>query len=338
MWKKNSPEKAPEQMHKFSTLYQIQKVEILQKGNKYLDEIECEIQHKNQWECKRMVEASKFIEFLSWIEKVNQWAKKEEWKQIIDDWLNKYEAKDILYAFRVFEGIRGDDSLDSFKIKLDKAKTNIRIEIMWDSISKRVFGYYWNYLKLLKSKSLEKKAQEAMGEVREDTLQKLEKLLETRAVTYERLLDQEVEIREAEMKNKLKLFDESDKLCDNLTWEIKDKRDELYRRTRGNVDKKMVDEIRVKVDELKKKYEERISLSKEIHKLIDKRNQYVEKLERAIEIVNDFPWVETEWMQKIMERIGVFDRKNESLLENIETTNRILNILSGDDGQLSFDF
>ena len=328
MWKKGPIENTPVEMYKFSEFYWSQKMHILQEWNDFLDKV------KWRGETKRIVDASKFIEFLNWIEKVNQWQKKEEWKRLVDDWFNKYDWKYILIAFQNFERSRKNNPNVRFEDVLSDAGNKIEIEIMWDKISKRIFGYYWNYLKLLKSKLWEKKAQEDMEMVRENTIKRLENSIESNAISYEVILDKEVAIREWEIQKKVNSFDELDKSCTSLTWEIKEKRDRLYKK----VNDKLIEEARKDVEKLDKLYKNRIALSKDVHKAIDKRNYYIGKLEHAIQMINDLPWAETDWMREIVNKLEAFDKKNESILEYIETTNRILDTLSWNDGQLSFDF
>ena len=125
---KKSPEKTLES-YKFSQLYYEKKARIQERG------------------------CSDFIEFLNWIENVNKWEKKEDWKRLVDQWFNKYSDDVIVWLFNMFVDFKESESRwSSYKDILDRAKSAFKTKIYWENIIRPLFGYYGNYLKDLKRK------------------------------------------------------------------------------------------------------------------------------------------------------------------------------------------
>jgi len=125
------------QPHEFSQLYREKKARIQEMGH------------------------SEFIEFLNWIENVNKWKNKEEWKRIVDQVFNKYSDNEIISVFNRFRDFKKEKP-EWYKYEkiLDEAKGPLRVEIFGDNIVKRLLGRYGNYLKLLKRKRLEAEREE----------------------------------------------------------------------------------------------------------------------------------------------------------------------------------
>ena len=123
--------------YKFSQLYREKKARIQEMGH------------------------SDFIEFLNWIEDVNKWKKKEEWKRIVDQVFNKYSDHDIISLFNRFRTFKKEKP-EWYKYEkiLNEVKGPLRTEIYGDNIVKKFFGWYGNYLKLLKRKRLEAEAKD----------------------------------------------------------------------------------------------------------------------------------------------------------------------------------
>ncbi len=146
---KKWPGETPES-YKFSQLYREKKARIQEMGH------------------------SDFIEFLNWIEDVNEWKKKEEWKKIVDQIFNKYSDHDIISLFNRFKTFKKEKP-EWYKYEkiLNEVKGPLRTEIYGDNIVKKFFGWYGNYLKLLKKNRLEaerKDMEEVMQERIMETL------------------------------------------------------------------------------------------------------------------------------------------------------------------------
>ena len=136
---KKSPEKTAES-YKFSQLYYDKKARIQEAGN------------------------SALIEFLNWIENINKWEKKEDWKRLIDNWFNKYSNSDIVLLFKLFVEFKNNKSKwYKYENILNEAGEAYRTEIYWENIIKQLFGYYWNYLKYLKTKKTNSDLKKTVG-------------------------------------------------------------------------------------------------------------------------------------------------------------------------------
>ena len=132
MWKKSSQENISAQPYEFSQLYRIKRNQIQDAG--YSD----------------------FIEFLNWIENVNQWKKKEDWKRLIDLRFNKYSNNAIIWLFNMFVRFKYNKPVwYKYENLLNDAKSAFRTEIYWENIVKPLFWYYWGYLKYVKKKKIE---------------------------------------------------------------------------------------------------------------------------------------------------------------------------------------
>ena len=115
------------QPHEFSQLYREKKARIQERG------------------------CSGFIEFLNWVENVNKWEKKEDWKRLVDQWFNKYSDDAIVRLFNMFVDLKENRSKwFSYEDILDKAKSTFTTEIYGENIVRQLFGWYGNYLKYLK--------------------------------------------------------------------------------------------------------------------------------------------------------------------------------------------
>ncbi len=113
---------------------------------------------------------SDFIEFLNWVENVNKWKKKEEWKKIVDQVFNKYSDWVIISLFERFRSFkRNKPEWYKYEKILDEIKEPLRTEIYGDNIVKKYFGWYGNYLKFLKSNRLKAEA-EAMEEMMQERI------------------------------------------------------------------------------------------------------------------------------------------------------------------------
>lgn len=113
---------------------------------------------------------SDLIEFLNWIENVNKWEMKEEWKKIVDQIFTKYSDNDIISLFNRFKSFKGGKpKWYKYEKTLNEAKEPLRTEIYGENIVKRLFGWYGNYLKLIKSNRLKVEA-EAMEEVMQERI------------------------------------------------------------------------------------------------------------------------------------------------------------------------
>ena len=135
------PEKPQVQPYEFSQLYRDKKVRI-----------------QEMW-------YSDFIEFLNWVENVNNWKKKEEWKMIVDQVFNKYSDQVIISLFERFRSFkRNKPEWYKYEKILNEIKEPLRTEIYGDNIVKKFFGWYGNYLKFVKRNRLKAEA-EAMEEV-----------------------------------------------------------------------------------------------------------------------------------------------------------------------------
>lgn len=149
---KKSPEEASKQPYEFSQLYYEKKARIQEAGN------------------------SDFIEFLNWVENVNKWKKKEDWKKLIDDWFNKYSDWAIIRLFKKFVELKENQSKwYKYENLLNDARYAFNTEVYWENIIGPLFGYYWNYLKYLKNKRVKAEAkimEEAMEERVSEVLKK----------------------------------------------------------------------------------------------------------------------------------------------------------------------
>lgn len=318
MSKKKSPETTPEELYKFSDKYYVKKFRIQEGWDVFLNRL---ASAEGLWE--RVINASEVVEFLTWVEEVNKGDKKEEWKKIIDAWFNKYSNRDILYAFHKFAKSKKDKH--SFEERLDWVKDNIDISIMWDNISKPVFGYYWNYLKLLKNESLKETVKRDSEEVREKIIDNL-----GTSPSVEEVLVEDLNIRENEIKLKVNELKKLDKLCADIMKSIEGKKKLLSSKKRlGSVK----NEIQWLLSKLKDTYEKRMALIDELKKMIKKRNKNVEKLKLAIEANNLFPRAETETIKITYVELLDIVAKNKSFEEYIK---EIENLFV--DGQLFLDF
>lgn len=130
-----------QQSHEFSSLYREKRARI-----------------QEMWH-------SDFIEFLNWVENVNNWKKKEEWKMIVDQVFNKYSDQVIISLFERFRSFkRNKPEWYKYETILNEIKEPLRTEIYGDNIVKKFFGWYGNYLKFVKRNRLKAEA-EAMEEV-----------------------------------------------------------------------------------------------------------------------------------------------------------------------------
>jgi len=138
---KKSPEKLQIQAYEFSQLYREKKSRI-----------------QEMW-------YSDFIEFLNWIENINQWKKKEEWKRIVDLLFNKYSDLVIVSLFERFRTFkRNKPGWYDFRKILDEVKEPFRTEIYGDNVVKNFFGRYWNYLKYIKRMNDERRRAKELEE------------------------------------------------------------------------------------------------------------------------------------------------------------------------------
>jgi len=158
---KKSPEKPQIQAYEFSQLYREKKSRI-----------------QEMW-------YSDFIEFLNWVENVNKWKKKEEWKRIVDMLFNKYSDLVIVSLFERFRSFkRNKPEWYDFRKILDEVKEPLRTEIYGDNVVKNFFGRYGNYLKYIKRMNDERKRakeleealkQEKKSEEERDVIESMEK-------------------------------------------------------------------------------------------------------------------------------------------------------------------
>ncbi len=138
---KKSPEKPQIQAYEFSQLYHEKKSRI-----------------QEMW-------YSDFIEFLNWVENVNKWKKKEEWKRIVDMLFNKYSDLVIVSLFERFRSFkRNKPEWYDFRKILDEVKEPLRTEIYGDNVVKNFFGRYGNYLKYIKRMNDERKRAKELEE------------------------------------------------------------------------------------------------------------------------------------------------------------------------------
>ena len=99
---------------------------------------------------------SDFIEFLNWVENVNTWKKKEDWKRLIDEWFNKYSNSAIIWLFDMFVKFKNSRwQWYTYEKILNEARSPLRTEIYGENIVRPLFGYYGNYLKYLKKKKID---------------------------------------------------------------------------------------------------------------------------------------------------------------------------------------
>lgn len=318
MSKKKSLETMPEELYKFSDKYYVKKFYIQEGWDKFLDKLAKE---EGLWE--KVINASEVVEFLTWVEEVNKGDKKEEWKKIIDAWFNKYSNEDILRAFHKFVKSKKNES--SFEKRLDGAKSNININIMWDKISKSVFWYYWNYLKLLKKNSLKESVKRDSEEVREKILDNL-----GTSPSAEEFLEREVNIRESEIKAKVNELKKIDKHCEDIKNSIEGKKNLLSSKKRV---RSVKNEIQWLLSKLKDTYEKRIALIDELKNLIKKRSKNVEKLKLAIQTNDTFPRAETETIKTMCVELLEIVAKNKSFEEYMKEVENLFV-----DGQLYLDF
>ena len=319
MWEKKSLESKEEVLYKFSDNYYVKKFDIQENGNDILDDIA-----KREGLPGKVVDASEFVEFLTWVEKVNQGEKKEEWKQLIDEWFNKYSNSAILYAFHKF--VRGKEDESSYEKRLAAAKTGIDIKIMWDSISKRVFAYYWNYLKFLKSKSIENTLKKDEEVVRNDIIESL-----GTSPSGEIVLEKELGIREKEILAKIKEITKLNKPVAELKEDIAEKIRRFSWSNKSTLAMKKA--IQTPLLKLKELYKKRKQLISEIKNLIEKRGKYAAKLELAIQINDDLPRQETKTMKAIQRKMDLVENNNRSLQRYIKEIDDYFA-----DNQLSFNF
>jgi len=152
---KKSPEKPQIQAYEFSQLYREKKSRI-----------------QEMW-------YSDFIEFLNWVENVNKWKKKEEWKRIVDMLFNKYSDLVIVSLFERFRSFkRNKPEWYDFRKILDEVKEPLRTEIYGDNVVKNFFGRYGNYLKYIKRMNDERKRAKEL----EEALKQEKKTAEEREV------------------------------------------------------------------------------------------------------------------------------------------------------------
>lgn len=157
---KKWPEKPQIQPHEFSPLYREKKARI---------------QESNYYE---------FIEFLNWVENVNKWKKKEDWKRLIDEWFNKYSDAAIVWLFNMFVSFKHTKpEWYEYERILNEAKSAFKTEIYGENIVRQLFGRYGNYLKYLKRRKIQLEAEKAVKAKHEkaDILKQEEKseLIET---------------------------------------------------------------------------------------------------------------------------------------------------------------
>lgn len=132
----NKPQVQP---HEFSPLYREKKARI-QESNNY-----------------------EFIEFLNWVENVNKWKKKEDWKRLVDEWFNKYSDAAIVWLFNMFVSFKHTKpEWYEYEKILNEAKSAFKTEIYGENIVRQLFGRYGNYLKYLKRRRLQLEAEKAV--------------------------------------------------------------------------------------------------------------------------------------------------------------------------------
>ena len=136
---KKWPNKPSIQPHEFSPLYREKKARI---------------QESNYYE---------FIEFLNWVENVNKWKKKEDWKRLIDEWFNKYSDAAIVWLFNMFVSFKHTKpEWYEYEKILNEAKSAFKTEIYGENIVRQLFGRYGNYLKYLKRRRIQLEAEKAV--------------------------------------------------------------------------------------------------------------------------------------------------------------------------------
>lgn len=136
---KNWLNKPQVQPHEFSSLYREKKARI-QESNNY-----------------------EFIEFLNWVENVNKWKKKEDWKRLVDEWFNKYSDAAIIWLFNMFVSFKHTKpEWYEYEKILNEAKSAFKTEIYGENIVRQLFGRYGNYLKYLKRRRLQLEAEKAV--------------------------------------------------------------------------------------------------------------------------------------------------------------------------------
>ena len=136
---KNLSNKPQIQPHEFSPLYREKKARI-QESNNY-----------------------EFIEFLNWVENVNKWKKKEDWKRLIDEWFNKYSDDAIVWLFNMFVNFKHTKpEWYEYEKLLNEAKSAFKTEIYGENIVRQLFGRYGNYLKYLKRRRIQLEAEKAV--------------------------------------------------------------------------------------------------------------------------------------------------------------------------------
>jgi len=129
-------EKPVIQPHEFSPIYREKKTRI---------------QESNYYE---------FIEFLNWVENVNKWKKKEDWKRLIDEWFNKYSDAAIVWLFNMFVSLKhSKPEWYGYEKILNEAKSAFKTEIYGENIVRQLFGRYGNYLKYLKRKRIQQEVE-----------------------------------------------------------------------------------------------------------------------------------------------------------------------------------
>lgn len=129
---KKWPNKPSIQPHEFSPLYREKKARI---------------QESNYYE---------FIEFLNWVENVNKWKKKEDWKRLIDEWFNKYSDAAIVWLFNMFVNFKHTKpEWYEYEKILNEAKSAFKTEIYGENIVRQLFWRYGNYLKYLKRRRMQ---------------------------------------------------------------------------------------------------------------------------------------------------------------------------------------
>jgi predicted transcriptional regulator len=82
-------------------------------------------------------------------------------------------------------------------------------------------------------------------------------------------------------------------------------------------------EIEEPLSKLKDLYQKRKSLLENIKKAIDKRTDYVKKLEIAIQVNNNLPRVETKTMEDIFNRLKLLESANISIDKYIKITEEL---------------
>ena len=214
---KKSPEKFPKQPYEFSQLYYEKKARIQESG--YSD----------------------FIEFLNWVENINKWKKKEDWKRLIDNWFNKYSDGALVWLFNMFVRFKNNRSQwYKYEDILNEARDAFNTEIYWENIIRQLFGYYWNYLKYLKRKRIDsdltetvKAKHEKADKLKQENKQEVVKVLEVKAEESKKEgIYKESEEKSSKRKEPIQLtiqFPEDDGESEKVEEEDDPNMDELYR-------------------------------------------------------------------------------------------------------------